>query len=95
MSATRIILMIRSGRAAEAEGDIMSKHMKTRTPSDADLKGNPLIGGAKGAGMAQATPDDLEASQGGNTIEGDVLNDVNSHGGIDKAARDNRRKPNR
>ena len=72
----------------------MPKHPKTRRPTDADLKGNPLIGASKGATMAHATPDDVEAAQGENTIEGDVLNDVNPQGGIDKAdARNSRRKP--
>ena len=63
----------------------MTKHAKTREPTDADLRGNPLIGGSKGATMARATPDDLEASEGSNTIEGDVENDTNAQGGIDKA----------
>jgi hypothetical protein len=34
--------------------------------------------------MAGMTPDDLEALQGENTIEGDVENDTNASGGIDK-----------
>ena len=37
--------------------------------------------------MAHATPDDLEESEGVNTIEGDVANDTNPHGGIDKPIR--------
>jgi hypothetical protein len=63
----------------------MTKHLKTRTPSDVDLKGNPMIGGSKGVTMAGVTPDDLEASEGVNTIEGDVANDTNAQGGVDKA----------
>lgn len=63
----------------------MSKQIKTTTPTDADLKGNPLIGGSKGTTMAGITPDDLDASQGASTIEGDVENDTNERDGIDKA----------
>jgi hypothetical protein len=65
----------------------MSKHSKTRTPSDADLKSNPFIGGSKGATRAKITPDELEDSEGANTIEGDEANDTNSQGGIDKGKR--------
>ena len=63
----------------------MSKHLKTRTPSDADLRSNPLIGGSKGVTMAAASPDELDDARGVNTIEGDVENDTNPQGGIDKA----------
>ncbi|MBP2232638.1 hypothetical protein J2847_005969 [Azospirillum agricola] len=62
----------------------MTKHEKTRRPTDADLKNNPLIGGSKGARMAGVTPDELEQAQGANTIEGDVENDTNPQGGVDK-----------
>ena len=62
----------------------MSKHFKTKKPSDADLLVNPLIGGSKGATMAGASADDLAELQGANTIEGDLENDVNAFGGIDK-----------
>jgi hypothetical protein len=34
--------------------------------------------------MAGATSDDLDDSQGANTMEGDLENDVNAAGGIDK-----------
>jgi hypothetical protein len=61
-----------------------SKQPKTTTPTDADLKGNPLIGGSKGVTASRSTPDDLEDAEGENTLEGDVENDVNAHGGIDK-----------
>jgi len=72
----------------------MSKHQKTKKPSDADLKRNPLIGGSKGVTMAGITPDELEQSEGTNTIEGDVENDTNRQGGIDKASsRNSRRTP--
>jgi len=64
-----------------------SKQPKTKTPTDADLKGNPLIGGSKGVTASQSTPDDLEDAEGENTIEGDVENDVNEFGGIDKPGR--------
>jgi hypothetical protein len=71
----------------------MTKHPKTTRPTDADLRGNPLIGAGKGATMAHASPDDLEDSLGENTIEGDVMNDVNPQGGIDRPdARESRRK---
>ena len=70
------------------------KHRKTKKPTDADLKGNPLIGGSKGLTRARVTPDELEQSQGTNTIEGDVENDTNRQGGIDKAiSRNSRRTP--
>jgi hypothetical protein len=73
----------------------MAKHAKTARPSDADLKRNPLIGAGKAATMAQATPEDAEEAEGQNTVKGDVLNDVNPQGGIDKAgARNSHRKPN-
>ena len=65
----------------------MPRHPKTAKPSDADLRRNPMIGGSKGATMAGATPDELEEAQGVNTFEGDVGNDTNRHGGIDKPVR--------
>ncbi|MGY3619522.1 hypothetical protein [Bradyrhizobium sp. USDA 10063] len=61
----------------------MTKHAKTKRPSDIDLHRNPLIGGSKGVTMAQATPDDLEDAEGENTFEGDVENDTNAQGGIE------------
>jgi hypothetical protein len=64
----------------------MSKHAKTTEPTDADLKGNPLIGGAKGTTRSGTTADDLEADLGENTIEGDTANDTNTYGGIDKTS---------
>lgn len=62
----------------------MSKHEKTDRPTDADLKNNPLIGGSKGTRAAGVTPDELEQAEGANTVEGDVENDTNPQGGIDK-----------
>jgi len=62
-----------------------SKHPKLNRPTNVDLVRNPLIGGSKGVTMAQAAPEDLEALEGENTIEGDVENDTNPHGGIEKA----------
>jgi hypothetical protein len=71
-----------------------SKHPKQKKPSDADLHRNPLIGGSKGTTMAHVTPDELEQFEGVNTIEGDVENDTNWLGGIDKAeVRNSRRGP--
>ena len=63
----------------------MTKHPKMRKPSDADLRSNPLIGGSKGTTLAGATPDDLDEWQGTNTMEGDLENDVNAAGGINKS----------
>jgi hypothetical protein len=71
-----------------------SKHPKQQKPSDADLYRNPLIGGSKGTRMAQVTADELEQFEGVNTMEGDVENDTNLAGGIDKAeVRNSRRGP--
>lgn len=61
----------------------MTKHAKSKRPSDIDLYRNPLIGGSKGVTMAQATPDDIEDAAGENTFEGDVGNDTNPQGGLD------------
>jgi hypothetical protein len=73
------------------ENNMTSKHPKQKKPSDADLHRNPLIGGSKGTRMAHVTPDELEQFEGVNTIEGDVENDTNPLGGIDKAEVRNRR----
>lgn len=71
-----------------------NKHPKLRRPTNLDLVRNPLIGGSKGITMAQASPDDLETLEGVSTIEGDVENDTNALGGIDKAkVMDRRRAP--
>ncbi|MEH2513185.1 hypothetical protein V1291_004539 [Nitrobacteraceae bacterium AZCC 1564] len=64
-----------------------AKHQKLERPLDRDLDRNPLIGGSKGVTMAQAAPEDLEALEGQNTIEGDVENDTNRFGGINEASR--------
>lgn len=61
-----------------------SKQPKLYAPSEKDLRENPLIGGSKGATMAGASAEDLQDALGENTIEGDVENDVNAAGGIDK-----------
>ena len=53
-----------------------SKHPKTHTPSDADLKGNPGIGTSAGTTIED---DDLD---GDNTFDGDVMNDVTPEGGV-------------
>ncbi|MFC5066398.1 hypothetical protein [Flaviflagellibacter deserti] len=71
----------------------MSKHLKQREPNDSDLKGNPMIGGSKGVTMAGVTPDELADAQGETTIEGDVENDTNPQGGIDKPDALNKRQP--
>lgn len=58
-----------------------SKQPKTIVPTDADLKGNPMIGGNKGTTASGTTPDELEEAQGETTIEGDTMNDTNTYGG--------------
>ena len=58
-----------------------SKHPKTHTPSDADLKGNPGIGTSAGTAGEGG---DLD---GENTFEGDVLNDTTPQGGVDENQR--------
>lgn len=70
------------------------RHVKLSQPTNTDLVRNPMIGGSKGANMAQVTPDELEEFAGANTFEGDLENDTNPQGGIDKAeVRDRRRGP--
>ncbi len=61
-----------------------SKQPKLYAPTEKDLRDNPMIGGSKGATMAGISPEDLENALGENTIEGDVENDVDAAGGIDK-----------
>ncbi|KAB7783227.1 hypothetical protein [Methylorubrum populi] len=56
----------------------MSKHLKTDTPSDADLKGNPGIGQSKGL-----TGADIETIAGDSTVEGEVENETTPEGGVD------------
>ncbi|XSC47026.1 hypothetical protein ACF1BQ_016315 [Bradyrhizobium sp. RDT10] len=71
-----------------------TKHVKLNRPTNVDLVRNPLIGGSKGTAMAGVTPDELEEFEGANTFEGDIENDTNPQGGIDKAeVRDRRRGP--
>jgi hypothetical protein len=71
-----------------------NKHVKLNRPTNVDLVRNPLIGGSKGATMAGVSPDELEEFAGANTFEGDIQNDTNPQGGIDKAeVRDRRRVP--
>lgn len=55
-----------------------NQHGKTRTPTDADLKGNPGIGQSRGQ-----TGHDPEAIEGDSTFEGDVENETNAQGGVD------------
>jgi hypothetical protein len=62
-----------------------TKQPKLKRPSDADLRSNPLIGGSKGMAMSGISADDLDEFQGANTLEGDLENDVNAAGGIDKS----------
>jgi len=69
-----------------------SKHPKLDRPTNVDLVRNPGIGRSKGVTMAQADLDDLQALEGENTFEGDVENDTNAQGGVDKAEVMNRRR---
>lgn len=55
-----------------------SKHPKTETPTDADLKGNPGIGQSRGM-----TGRDIEDIEADSTVEGDVENETKLDGGID------------
>jgi hypothetical protein len=72
----------------------MPKHLKMKTPTDRDLVSNPMIGGSKGVARAGITADELEEFQGVNTMEGDVENDTNPQGGINKSwARSSRSRP--
>lgn len=57
-----------------------NKHLKTATPTDADLKGNPGIGESKGTTMSGLDPALIEADS---TIEGDVGNETTREGGVD------------
>jgi len=57
-----------------------NKHLKTATPTDADLKGNPEIGQTRGTTMAGAPADLIE---GDSTVEGDVQNDTKPDGSVD------------
>jgi hypothetical protein len=69
-----------------------SKHPKLDRPTNVDLVRNPGIGSSKGVTMAQADLADLQALEGENTFEGDVENDTNAQGGLDKAEVMNRRR---
>jgi hypothetical protein len=57
-----------------------SKQPKTRTPTDADLKGNPGIGSSKGTTIAGEDPEAIAADS---TFEGDVENETTPEGGVD------------
>jgi hypothetical protein len=69
-----------------------TKHVKLNRPTNVDLVRNPLIGGSKGTSMAQVTSDELDEFEGANTFEGDIENDTNPQGGINKAEVRNRRR---
>lgn len=59
----------------------MSKHRKTATPSNLDLKRNPGIGqSSSGIDQKEIIFEDVE---GDSTTEGDVLNETKPSGGID------------
>jgi hypothetical protein len=62
-----------------------TKQPKLNKPSDSDLRSNPLIGGSKGMAMSGVSADELDELMGANTLEGDLANDVNAAGGIDKS----------
>jgi hypothetical protein len=69
-----------------------TKHVKLNRPTNVDLVRNPLIGGSKGTSMAQVTSDELDEFEGASTFEGDIENDTNPQGGINKAEVRNRRR---
>ncbi len=56
-----------------------SKHEKTRTPSDKDLREDPGINRSKGQQSAKGE----EPLEGDNTFEGDTQNDTTPTGGVD------------
>lgn len=58
-----------------------NQHIKTKTPSDKDLREDPGIGASRGTIKAGDLADELE--DGDNTFVGDVENDVRPSGGID------------
>ncbi|MCK1337220.1 hypothetical protein IVB38_14590 [Bradyrhizobium sp. 38] len=73
-----------------------NKQPKLYTPSEKDIHENPLIGASKGVTMAGASAEDFEEIIGENTIQGDLENDVNAVGGIDKnVARGGSHRPRR
>ncbi|MCA6120414.1 hypothetical protein J6500_00640 [Bradyrhizobium sp. WSM 1704] len=73
-----------------------NKQPKPKRPSAKDFRDNPLIGASKGATMAGASNEDIDELRGANTLEGDLDNDVNAAGGIDKAvARSGTHRPHR
>lgn len=55
-----------------------TKHAKTKTPSDADLKRNPGIGASPGTYKLG----EMEALDGESTFVGDVENDTTEGGGV-------------
>lgn len=62
----------------------MSKHPKTETPTDKDLRVDPGIGRTKGTNNSDGAAERLE---GDNTFEGDVKNDTTPAGGVDPEQR--------
>lgn len=90
-NATSTMDVGRWTRAAEhggtKESSMTTKHLRLKKPLDIDLHRNPLIGASKGVTMAQASPDEVEALKGENTFEGDVENDTNPQGGVEKVRR--------
>lgn len=56
-----------------------NKHPKGHQPNDMDLKANPGIGQSA---RINNLDDTFEDEEGGNTVEGDVLNDTTPAGGI-------------
>lgn len=61
-----------------------SKHDKGESPFQDDLERNPGIGQSKGT---TATGVDPLQTDGDNTVEGDVENDVQGSGGVDEHQR--------
>jgi hypothetical protein len=70
----------------------MTKHPKSRVPSDRDLKQNPGIGTSKGTIKAGDILDEDESLDGDSTFTGDVENDATPQGGAnpDQTGRTNK-----
>lgn len=54
----------------------MPRPFRTQRPADTDPERNPPIGGSTDTRMTDASPEEIEASEGANAIEGDIDNDT-------------------
>jgi hypothetical protein len=62
----------------------MSKHPKTKVPSDKDLRQDPGMGRTRGTNNSDGS---VEVLEGESTFEGDVKNDTTPVGGINQDRR--------